>query len=285
MEQGTPLYLDWESDHDDFVRVVYDVCRNLGAYPLPRFVYRDMHGYRLRDQLDVLTRMIDRERVSLVVLDAVAAAGGSTGEHMTWEAVALEMEACLGALPQVTVLALDHVTGAEHKAGSRSMVPIKARGAERKLEYTRNQWTLMTDEEAERLGRHVVTWHHTKLNLGPKEPPFATEIVHRHDEVSIILRPMETYHQDEEPTDEASRLVRILASTSGRSVRDLCLQVDGKEPSRTRYQTVRTALERAVQRGHARKERVGSEVRYRADNEAVSNPQQGTLIPFPGSSA
>src|SRR5215471_643414 len=51
MEQGVPLYLDWEDDRSDFERVVYDVCRNLGVWPMPRMLWRDMHGYRLRDQV------------------------------------------------------------------------------------------------------------------------------------------------------------------------------------------------------------------------------------------
>lgn len=278
MEQGTPLYLDWEDDHASFTRVTYDVCQNLGV-PMPRMLWRDMHGYRMRDQLDSLAQAIDREHVGLMVLDAVAAAGGSTGEHMSWEAIALELEECLGALPPVTVLALDHVTGAEHRQGSKfGYVPIKARGAERKLEYLRNQWSLVTDDTAAELGRHVVNWFHTKNSVGLKERPFATEILHYDSEISIVLRPMEVVMAPENMS-ETDRLLLDLQTTSGRTARELALEVDGKEPSRSRVETVRKLLERAIERGRASKDG-GHPPRY----FAVS-ADSGQLIPFPGTSA
>jgi len=279
MEKGVPLYLDWEDDLDSFARVVYDVCRNLGVYPLPKMHWRDMHGYRLRDQVETLAALIDRERIGLIVLDAVAAAGGSTGEHMTWEAVALELEQCLGALPPVTVLALDHVTGAEHRNGGT--VPIKARGAERKLEYYRNQWTLMPDERAAQVGRHVINWHHTKLNVDARERPFATEIVHRESEISVLLRPMEVMEDAPQEDTKAARLLAELATTSGRSARELALQVDGHEPSPARVKSVRKTLDRAEKRGEV--ERLpGDVVRFRTRRQVSSD---GTLIPFPGTPA
>ena len=274
MEQGIPLYLDWEDDFDDFVRTTTDVCRNLGVWPAPLMLHRDMHGYKLRDQVDALAREIDLEHVGLVVLDAVAAAGSSPGEHTGYEAVALEMEACLGALPPVTVLALDHVTSAEHKSlgSALASAPVKARGSERKVEFFRNQWSLVQDPEAAALGRHVVAWTQTKLNQGAREVPFATEIVHREAEISIVVRPMAIVAPDVTDTDKLLNELRI--SPGGRSPRELALQCDGKEPSRGRIESVRKLLDRAVQRGRAAKEGGRYFCRH-ADPESV-------LIPFPG---
>jgi len=287
MEQGVPLYLDWEDDYESFNRVVFDICRNLGVWPLPHMIWRDMHGGRLRDQLEVLARVIDEEQVGLLVLDAVAAAGGSTGEHMTWEAIALEMEDCLGVLPPVTVLALDHVTGAEHRAqrnGSsvKPPVPVKARGAERKLEYTRNQWSLVTDVEAEGLGRHVVEWTHTKLNAGPKERfGFATEIIHRPDELSIMLRPLA---QDEpEPDVEPSltqRLLAELALVHPQTVRELAWRIDGHPPDGKRHDNVRRMLDRQVTQGVLCKAGKGANARYWPSGQLSDT--DGLVIPFRG---
>jgi len=275
MESGTPLYLDWEDDKQSFVRVVIDVCRNLGVWPLPRMLWRDMHGYRLRDQIETIGEAIDRFHVGLVVLDAVAAAGGGAGEHVGWEDIALEMERCLGSLPPVTLLALDHVTGEELKGG-RSVVPLKARGAVRKYEYLRNQWSLVTDEAAEKVGRHVVNWHHTKNNVGPKEQGgFATEIVHRESEISILVRPMEV--PDQQDTDQTSALLATLGN-HWRSARGLAQEFDGKEPSDGRVESVRTLLERAVKKGRAVRDDSRKPIHY----SAVQG-EPGTLIPFPGS--
>lgn len=285
MEQGTPLYLDWEDDRDSFRRVVYDVCRNLGVWPAPRMLWRDMHGYRLRDQLETIASIVDREGVGLVVLDAVAAAGGSTGEHMTWEAIALEMEECLGALPPVTVLALDHVTGSEHRAQrtngfSKPPVPIKARGAERKLEYMRNQWTLVTDVEAERLGRHVVEWNNTKNNHYRLERPFATEILHRECEISILPRTLEVVAEPEpEELSQTERLLGELATVSPQTAHELAWRLDGKAPDRKREDSVRRMLDRAARRGAVRKDRRRYWYVENPDNPPGHN---GRLVPFPG---
>jgi hypothetical protein len=247
-------------------------------------LWHDMHGYRLRDQVERLGEIIDQYHIGLLVLDAVAAAGGGAGEHVTWEDVALEMERCLGSLPPVTVLALDHVTGAEHKAGQSAPVPIKARGAERKLEYLRNQWSLVTDEGAERSGQHVINWHHTKNSVGPREyPGFATEIVHAASRLEVVLRPLQVQPVATlAPDTKTAEYVRVLAATSGRTVHDLCLQIDGKEPSKARYNDVRTSLERAITRGLVAKESLGQKVVYRAVSETDTEAQEALLIPFPG---
>jgi hypothetical protein len=275
MEQGVPLFLDWEDDEDAFTRVVHDVCRNLGVWPVPLLIWRDMHGYRLRDQVDSLARLIDTEHVGLVVLDAVAAAGGTPGEHMSWEAVALELEQCLGQLPKVTVLALDHVTSAEHK--DNGVVPLKARGAERKLEFFRNQWSLVLDREASESGRHLVSWTHTKHNPVPKERPFVTEIIYRASEISIVLRELEASAEAMERLKSSQRLLRHFEQADGRTAKEVCLELDGAEPSRGRLESVRTQLDRLVARSLLRKD---ADFRYWRRHST----EEGRLIPFPGGS-
>lgn len=174
--QGVPLYLDWEDDYADFQRVLGQVCRELGVSPVPRTHYISMHGKRLRDQTEQLCRLISEHGIGLVVIDAIAAAGAVPGEHITYEAVALEIEQAFGLMPPgVTVLALDHVTSAEHKSGG---VALKGRGSERKVEFIRNQWTVAQDLEEARHGRHLVVAHHTKINGDRKRPPIGINIRH-----------------------------------------------------------------------------------------------------------
>jgi len=277
MERGVPFYLDWEDDEDSFTRVVIDICSSLGVRPVPLMLWRDMHGYRLRDQIETIGEYIDRYNVGLLVLDAVAAAGGGGGEHVSWEDIALEMERCLGSLPLVTVLALDHVTGEELKLGSKAPVPIKARGAARKYEYLRNQWSLVTDQTAALDGRHVVNWHHTKNNVGRKETQgFATEIEHREDEISIVVRPIEMPEAAEVQSVEASTadlILAKLAEATDQTIGELAWRLDGK-PGRERL--VRTTLDRAVRMGRAIRT-AQNPSRY----TLVGGPQ-GVLVPFPG---
>jgi hypothetical protein len=275
MERGVPLFLDWEDDEASFRRVVYDVCRNLGAWPLPLMLWRDMRGYKLRDQIERLGEIIDKYHVGLIVLDAIAAAGGSPNEHLGYEAVALALEECLGALPPVTVLALDHVTGEELKNG-RSVVPVKGRGAVRKVEFFRNQWSLVADDEASKLGRHVVNWHHTKVNAIAKEEAFATEIIHRETEISIVVRPMRV----PEPVEDDTKTGKLLLALGDhwRTPHDLAMEIEGGEPTRSQTESVRKLLERAWKQGRAAKSEE-AKPRY----SCRQGGDQGLLIPFPGS--
>lgn len=256
MEQGTAMYLDWEDDYDSFARTIFDVCQNLGwRGDWPPLVYVDMHGSRLRDRVEALSRDIHRRHVGLLVLDAVAAMGAVPEEHVMYETIALEMADCLEALPPVTVLALDHVTGEESKAiksrnGLRSNVPTKARGSVRKLEYFRNQWTLTADVRAEEQGRHVVNWDHTKLNLGKLERPgFATEILHYPEEISIVLRAQEQAYVAQ-PSDD-TKGGTLLGALGDRwlTPRELAEEVDEQPPTPGRIESVRTTLDRFVDKG------------------------------------
>ena len=280
MEQGVPLYLDWEDDEDSFRRVVHDVCRNLGVWPLPLMLWRDMHGQRLRDQVESLARVMDQYHVGLIVLDAIAAAGGSPGEHMTWESVALELEQSLGQLPPVTVLALDHVTSEDR--GSTIAVPLKARGAERKREYFRNLWALQPDLIAQDHGRHLVAWTNTKLNVAMREPPFVTEIVYRDAEIGIVVRELEASGDAMERLTELQKLLRYVQQTPAQTVSEIALAIYGstgdKRKDNARVESVRTQLKRARARDLAWDDAAG---RWYARQEAVN----GQVIPFPGGSA
>lgn len=275
MERGVPLYLDWEDDRAGFERVIYDVCRNLGVWPLPRMLWRDMHGYRLRDQIETLGQIIDREHVGLVVLDAIAAAGGSPGEHMSWEGVALELEQCLGALPAVTVLGLDHVTSAQHQ--DNGLVPLKARGAERKVEFFRNQWSLIADRQAGDEGRHLVAWNHTKINVAAREQPFVTEIIHRDAEISVELRELESSGDAFERLSELQKLLRLLKDGPQTSAELSEALYGTKEEKKAKI--VRVQMGRAKSRGLVGQDANG---RWYLRNIAFAD---GQLIPFPGGAA
>ena len=286
MEQGVAMYLDWEEDEETFRQIVYDVARNLGVTEWPPIIYVNMHGQRLRDRAELLTREVHDHHVGLLVLDAVAAMGAVPDEHVTYESIALEMSECLDSLPPVTVLALDHVTGDEFKDQRRPrlvgkpFVPNKARGSVRKVEFFRNQWTLMTDVRAEECGRHVVNWHHTKINRGVRLPSFATEILHYAEEISVMVRPMEVPEPEDEPDTKTRRLIVHLARTGGRTARELTLEIEGHEPSRSQVESTRKLLERAVEHEQLLKDD-HKPPRY----FCRQGDEQGVLIPFPGSSA
>lgn len=179
--QGIPLYLDWESDADDFREKIWLVSRWLGLPEVPVIHRLPMRGAASANAAAIANR-IDMLGATLTVWDGIQAAGGPVGQYATYESVAMDLESVLGLLPKTTHVLLDHVTGDEMK---NDAVPRKGRGGARKLEWTRNQWTMILDRDAHAARRHVVGWTHTKINRGEYLPSFGVEVVHHPDELGF----------------------------------------------------------------------------------------------------
>lgn len=168
--RGTVLYLDWESSEQDFRDKVAQAVNGFGVRQSAPIHYLRMRG-PLRDEIYALVDMVSDLGIDLVIIDAVAAAGGSMGAG-SYESLALDLENALQQLPGVTVLLLDHVTGEDVKLDN---APEKARGSVRKTEFTRNQWTLIRDRGAASLGTgaELIGWKHTKSNRTRLYPSFS----------------------------------------------------------------------------------------------------------------
>jgi hypothetical protein len=179
--RGVPLYLDWESDADDFREKIWLVSRWLGLREVPTVHRLAMRGPAIQSAAAIANR-IDQLGATLVVWDGIQAAGGPVGQYTTYESVAMDLEAVLGLLPRTTHLLLDHVTGDEMKVDA---IPRKGRGGSRKVEWTRNQWTLVLDRDAHQARRHVAGWTHTKINRAEYLPSFGVEVLHRPDELGF----------------------------------------------------------------------------------------------------
>ena len=181
--KGVPLYLDWESTADDFEEKLWLVSRWLGEHRVPKIHRLRMAGAATGYAAAIANR-IDDLGATLVIWDGIQAAGGPISQTAGYEAVAGDLEALVGSLPPTTNLMLDHVTGDELKQGA---IPLKGRGSTRKVEWARNQWTMVLDREAQRDGRHVVGWTHTKINRGAYLPAFGVEVLHREDELGFQM--------------------------------------------------------------------------------------------------
>jgi len=244
---GTPLYLDWEDEFNDFKRVTWDVCHTAGV-PMPVMHWINMRGKRLRDSVETLTKIIEDNHISFVVIDSIAAAGGFAGEHRGYEDIALELELCLGQLPPVTVLGLDHVTSEDHKSGNR--VPTKARGAERKVEFYRNQWSLMADTEERERGHHIVNWYHTKINADVKRDNFTVEIRHKGGELSVLRCDISASPEALDRLSDQQKIESYIKANPGATMEEVCRNVVDGEITRAKKETIRTQLKRAVSRSH-----------------------------------
>jgi hypothetical protein len=183
-QQGTTLYLDWESTGDDLAEKLWLGSRWYGLSRVPDGIHRmQMRGPASMYAAAIANR-IDSLGATLVIWDGVQAAGGPVGQYTSYEAVAMDMEALVMSLPPTTHVLLDHVTGDDLK---EQKVPLKARGGTRKVEWARNQWSLILDRDAHLSKRHVVGWTHTKINRSDYLEPFGVEILHRPDELGFQL--------------------------------------------------------------------------------------------------
>lgn len=180
MQRGVPLYLDYEDSEENFRRVIYEVGQGIGVERVPKLHWK-RGGGPIRNQVHQLGELISRHGITMIGVDAIAAAGGEMGER-GYESIAMDIEQAVVTLPPVTFILLDHVTGDETK---QMAVPRKARGSVRKYEFVRYQWTLVADFEEAQRGRHIVGWTHTKTNITRVQPPFAVSITHQDDQVTF----------------------------------------------------------------------------------------------------
>jgi hypothetical protein len=181
ISKGTVCFLDWEGDRDTFDERYLKASAGLGIAPPAGIIY-ERHAAPLRYVLNHVARTCDRHGVTLLIIDAVTTAAGSISERGGYEAVAVDLEVALRSLPiDLTVLLVDHVDGETVKGRT---VPIKGRGSTRKLEFVRNQWSLILDHEAEaNRGEHVVGWVHSKKNRIQRRPSFGVRLHHTEDEI------------------------------------------------------------------------------------------------------
>jgi hypothetical protein len=279
---GTPLYLDWEDDFNDFRRVAWDMCHALGVQT-PVMHWINMRGKRLRDSVETLSKIIEDNHVSFVVIDSIAAAGGFAGEHRGYEDIALELELCLGQLPPVTVLGLDHVTSEDHKANNR--IPTKARGAERKVEFYRNQWSLVADMGERERHHHIIAWHHTKINADIYRNPFVVEIVHRDGELSVLkCDPSASPEFIDRQTDQ-QKVEGFVRENPGATLTDIYNGITEGVLTQARKDIIRAQVNRARKSGHIQVDK-GKRYWWQEPDDDDDDPDDdedtsnGSVLPF-----
>jgi hypothetical protein len=141
------------------------------------------------------------------------------------------------------------VSAEDHK-NSKSSVPTKARGGERKFEVWRNQYTLMQDQEEKAVGRHVVVFHHTKLNSGALRPQLACELVHRADDLACNVVDISASQEAVERMTQSERTLYELRQAPGLKAADYALAARGSS-SPTSVDATRVELRRHERRGRA----------------------------------
>jgi hypothetical protein len=202
--RGRAMYLDWESDQWDADDRVKRISAGMGWSKVPEIGYRECFG-PFTDQVDDIEREVHRTGVTFLVVDSagmalsVAREGGDANEST------IRMFSALKRL-QVTALVIDHVVGAEIKAGGRSV--SKPYGSVYKINLARNTYEIRTlppvvgEDEAV---RHI-TIRHRKANMSGYLPDmayavgFADGAVHWDKEEVRAPEPEETGEREWPPS-------------------------------------------------------------------------------------
>lgn len=247
--KGTTYFLDWEGDRDTFEERLEKISAGLGIEPPAGIIY-ERHAAPLRYVLNHVARTVDRHGVTLLIIDAVTTAAGSIGER-GYEAVAVDLEVALRSLPiGVTVLLIDHVDSETVKGNT---VPIKGRGSTRKLEFVRNQWSLVLDKEAQaNRDEHVVGWVHTKKNRVKTMPPFGVRLIHGDDDIRFEVTEAAAVGPLAQRGTILQRMRQAIEeNAAGMSVRALAMVVLGRDDDAAQQQ-IRNNLKRDAGRTFTR---------------------------------
>jgi hypothetical protein len=164
--RGRALYLDWESDQWDIDDRVKRIARGANLPRPPEIAYRECVG-PLTDQIDDVEREVRARGVTLVVLDSVGMALSTSREGGDANESTIRLFQALRRLP-ATVVAVDHVVGAEITTRKRSARPY---GSVYKANLARNTYEIRAlDSDADQgTVRHIVI-RHRKYNMSAQLP-------------------------------------------------------------------------------------------------------------------
>lgn len=156
--RASPFYFDWEDDFDTFEDRLNAVARGLGV-DVPRMPYRRMRGLAA-DRINEMARALSEAGCDFAVIDSFSAAGGTTSDRTSWDAIAHRLFDALDLVPNVTWLIVDHVVGDKMNDPSG-----KAFGSIQKMNRVRNAWELRSEQEAGSPTVHMklfdAKWNHT----------------------------------------------------------------------------------------------------------------------------
>lgn len=231
-KRGRSMYLDWESDQWDLDDRVKRISAGMGWIKAPEIGYRECFG-PFTDQVDDIEREVHRTGVTFLVVDSagmalsVAREGGDANEST------IRMFAALKRL-QVTALVIDHVVGAEIKAGGKSPRPY---GSVYKTNLARNTYEirpLPSPPGDEDWIRHVVI-RHRKANMSGYLPDMAYAV--RFEEGAVrwqtepVREPDTEADESQQYAPSARRLVRDLLDQGHMSEEELADETGRKVDS------------------------------------------------------
>lgn len=173
-ERGNVLYLDWETDKDEFA-TVRDALLKAHPVTLPddSIQYRRMTG-PIESQIDRLMRDVVAYEIKNVVVDSLVKA---IGDDVQGPEAARVFFQCLAAL-ETSALILTHISN--EMVRRTSATDIRPYGSVFWWDYCRNNWFIKKVQEHES-PRLKVGFFHSKLNRGRLLRPLGYELEFEED--------------------------------------------------------------------------------------------------------
>lgn len=195
--RGGALYLDWESDRWDLDDRVRRIAKGAGIPGSPTIRYRECVG-PLVDQVEDVVREVTRTGTTFLVVDSVGMAQSSAREGGDANEGTIRMFQAVRPLLArgVTVVFVDHVTGAELGSKHRSTKPY---GSVFKLALARNTYEIrpLPSASGEEGVRHVVI-KHRKANTSDYLPDMGFALRFGEGSVSWEAEEVRAPAEDEE---------------------------------------------------------------------------------------
>lgn len=166
VRQSEVLYLDWETDETDIAGRVQAVAGGLRVLQDDPSIRYASLVKPIEDRVTQLARYVAEEKIGLVIIDSVGMAMSSARDGTDASETAIRFFRALRGL-NTSVLALDHVAGADMKAASKGAA--KPYGSVYKWNSARNAFELRENREPDSKGAHLVL-KHRKSNIGPRSP-------------------------------------------------------------------------------------------------------------------
>lgn len=177
-EAANVLYLDWETDAYELDERIKRVSVGMGV-AAPDILYRNCAG-SFEDMAEDVARFVDEQQVGLVVIDSIGMASSTSGDGGDANESTIRLFTALRFLG-TTVLAIDHVTGADLGAERAIHKPY---GSVYKVNLARSVYELRRAEEGADGDAHLALYHR-KVNSGPLQKPVG--IVARHSDNAVTF--------------------------------------------------------------------------------------------------
>jgi hypothetical protein len=246
-EPAPVLYLDWETDQFEIDGRVKAVSAGMGLTETPEIHYRSCAG-SLDDMTEDVARFVAEESVGLVVIDSVGMAAATAHDGSDANESTIKLFTSLRYFG-TTILAIDHVTGADVESGRGSQKPY---GSIYKVNLARSVYELRRAREADPDGTLHLGLYHRKVNGGRLQQAIGIAVTHgetavsfRREEIfdldlemglSISKRleralrtgPKTDFELADEIGEGVEKVRAKLSHFSGRSPRRLFVKVDGR---------------------------------------------------------